>query len=350
RSHLSTRDARLQRPQPARAHHRLSRRSDGLCAGVSTDDHEWHRTTDDEVAQARSLHRRAARQRELDRDLADGVEGLARDGRRSRESAALRQSRVPRDTCAGRASRADPELSATIIFHRTGDDIDDAARADRDRGGAAMKRVIALLLLFVASNAHAVYSSRRAVLPIAGRVSASGVREYTTTLWITNATAKPVRARVTFLASGQANPGAQPVSVDVAARQTMQSDNVTDTLLHPPAKLGALLVEADAPLACTARLSTSSGGAGFAAIPIDLAIPRGGSTELQGAGAGAHGEYRYNIHLVETNRSAIQVVVSLHDANGREVGSQTVLLREHEALTMPIAKLSAAPPPAATVR
>jgi len=213
-----------------------------------------------------------------------------------------------------------------------------------------MKRVIALLLLFVASNAHAVYSSRRAVLPIAGRVSASGGREYTTTLWITNATAKPVRARVTFLASGQANPDAQPVSVDVAARQTMQFDNVTDTLLHQPGKLGALLVEADAPLACTARLSTSSGGAGFAAIPIDLAIPRGGSTELQGAGAGPHGEYRYNIHLVETNRSAIQVVVSLHDANGREIGSQTVLLREHEALTMPIAKLSAAPPPAATVR
>jgi len=213
-----------------------------------------------------------------------------------------------------------------------------------------MKRVVALLLMLVASNAHAVYSSRRVVLPIAGRVAASNGREYTTTLWITNANAKTVRARVTFLPGGQANPETQAVNVDIAANQTKQLDNVTDTLLHQPGKLGALLVEADSPLACTARLATSSGGAGFAAIPIELAIPRGGTTELQGAGAGAHGEHRYNIHLVETNRSAIQVVVSLHDANGREAGSQTVLLREHEALTIPIARLSPAPPPEATVR
>lgn len=212
-----------------------------------------------------------------------------------------------------------------------------------------MKRCVAILILLVAANAHAVYSSRRVVLPIAGRVSASGGREYATTLWITNRNATAVRARISFLPAGQANPEPQPVSVDVASQQTLRLENVTEALLRQPGKLGALLVEADAPLACTARLATNTGGAGFAAIPIELAIPRGGSTQLQGAGAGPHGEFRYNIHLVETNRSAIEVVVSLIDANGRDVGHQSVLLREHEALTMPVSKLSAAPPPEATV-
>ncbi|MEA2568934.1 MAG: hypothetical protein QOI24_935 [Acidobacteriota bacterium] len=213
-----------------------------------------------------------------------------------------------------------------------------------------MKRLAALVLLLVAPAANAAYSSRRVVLPIVGRVTATGGLEYMTTLWITNRADKPLRARISFLQRGQANP--EPVfrDVDVAAEQTLQLDNVTETLLHAPGKLGALLIEADRPIACSARVAAAAQGGGFTAMPIELAIPRGGSTLLPGAGSGQNGEFRYNIHLVETNRSAIEAVVSLLDANGRELGSKPVILRELEAMTIPVAQLAASVPPEATVR
>jgi hypothetical protein len=213
-----------------------------------------------------------------------------------------------------------------------------------------MKRVIALALLFVATAANAAYSSRRVVMPIVGRVTGTGGLEYRTTLWITNRADKPLRARVSFLPRGQANPEPAFRDVDVAADRTVQLDNVTETLLHAPGKLGALLIEADGPIACSARVAAAAQGGGFTAIPIELAIPRGGSTLLQGAGSGVNGEFRYNVHLVETNRSAIEAVVSLVDANGRELGSKPVILRELEALTIPVAQLAASVPPEATVR
>jgi hypothetical protein len=202
------------------------------------------------------------------------------------------------------------------------------------------------LLFFFASTAHAADSSRRLILPIAGRVTAGGGVEYTTTLWMTNVTAHAVHARVAFLPAGQANPEPRFATVELAAEQTVQLPNVTETLLHQPGKLGALLIEGDGALACSALVATQTHGAGFVAIPIEQAIGRGASTVLQGAGAGAGGEFRYNVHLVETNRSAVEVLLSVHDASGREVRSQHVLLRELEALTVPVANA----PAEATVR
>jgi hypothetical protein len=213
-----------------------------------------------------------------------------------------------------------------------------------------MKRVVAIVLLLVAASANAAYSSRRVVLPIVGRVTGTGGLEYMTTLWITNRADKPLRARISFLQRGQANPEPAFRDVDVAAEQTLQLDNVTETLLHAPGKLGALLIEADGPIACSARVAAAAQGGGFTAMPIELAIPRGGSTLLQGAGSGLNGAFRYNVHLVETNRSAIEAVVSLLDANGREIGNKPVILRELEAMTIPVAQLAASVPPEATVR
>jgi hypothetical protein len=213
-----------------------------------------------------------------------------------------------------------------------------------------MKRAIAFLLMFAASSASAAYSSRRVVLPIVGRITGTGGLEYTTTVWLTNRTDKPLRARLSFLPRGQANPEPAVTNVDLGAAQTIELENVTETLLHQPGKLGALLIEADGAIAATARVATATQGGGFTAVPIELAIPRGGSTLLQGAGSGHHGEFRYNIHLVETNRSAVEVALTLVDANGHEAGSQTVILRELEAMTIPVSRLAGTIPPEATVK
>ncbi|HXG59697.1 MAG TPA: hypothetical protein VNL91_11805 [Thermoanaerobaculia bacterium] len=198
------------------------------------------------------------------------------------------------------------------------------------------------MLLLIAAPAFAGFPGRHLVVPVAGQVIAAGGREYRTTLWITNPGDEPARAALSFAEGGRPNPEMRSVPVDLQPGQTLRIDNVTATLLAAPGKLGAIFIESDRPLVASARVDSGGGatGAAFAAIPIELAVGRGGTTRLHGAGTGPGGEFRYNLHLVETNRSAVQVAISLVDAGGRRAGRKTILLGDRESVIIPIASLA----------
>lgn len=211
---------------------------------------------------------------------------------------------------------------------------------------------IALALALLAPPLFAAFPGQRLILPVAGRVSAAGGREYKTTIWITNTTARPARASLSFAEGGKANPELVPAAVDLKPHQTVRIDNVTESLLKQPGKLGAVFIESDEPVVCSARVFAESGGAstgaGFAAVPIELAVGAGESTVLQGAGTGA-GEFRYNIHLAETNRSSVQIAIAIHDAEGRMIGWKEMLLRDREAAIVPASSIAASIPDEASV-
>lgn len=206
---------------------------------------------------------------------------------------------------------------------------------------------LSALLLFAAFPAFASVPSKRLFVPAAGRVTtASG--EYTTDLWITNGSSSKATVKIALLPAGTATADPQFETVDVPARSTRQFDNVTETLLRRPGILGALLLESTEPIAASARVAAAGRGSALNAVPIEFAAGRDDVAVLHGAGSGG-GRFRYNIHLVETNRSGVMVTLTLRDDRGQEAGRREFLLRELESLTVPVSDITKNVPAQATV-
>lgn len=194
-------------------------------------------------------------------------------------------------------------------------------------------------------------------IPVAGSVTAAGGLRYTTTLWITNPSARGVRVRISFLEAGRPNTSPLSAVTLVAANATQELQDVTARLLRAEGKLGALMIESEDDVFCSARLAATSPGNGPAnsvgtalrALSSEVAIGRGEETFLAGAGSGG-GAYRYNIHLVETSRSAVYATIHVHDGHGAVLGEKRVLLRGLEAMTIPISAIAPHVPPVASVR
>ena len=216
----------------------------------------------------------------------------------------------------------------------------------RRRDAARPAAGTAALLLF-ALPTFASFPAKRLFIPAAGRVSTS-IGEVTTNLWITNTSSKSATARIALLESGKSTPKPQFEQVTIAPHTTAHFDNVTETLLRRPGVLGALLIESDQPVVATAQIASGGRGGSLAGIPIELAVGRGDSAVLHGADA-RDGRFRYNIHLVETNRSGTVVELTVRDDQGREAGRKEILLRELEAATLPITDVAANVPTRATV-
>jgi hypothetical protein len=110
------------------------------------------------------------------------------------------------------------------------------------------------------------------------------------------------------------------------------------------------MIESDVAVVASARIGTidATRGAALAAVPIELAVGRDERSILHGAGTRG-GAFRYNIHLVETNRFGTVVTITVRDAAGRIAGKRAVLLGELEAMTRPLNAVAANVPDQATV-
>jgi hypothetical protein len=202
------------------------------------------------------------------------------------------------------------------------------------------RKLLLLAVLSAAVPALASFPGKRLFIPVAGKIGAAGGVQYATDLWITNVSDRDADVRIALLDSGQAN---EPrfVAVKIPKRATKQFDNVTETLLHRPGIIGALLIRSDEEIVASARTAIFDAAAGdergsaLNAIPIELAAGKGERIVLHGAGA-AGGRFRYNIHLVETNRAGVVVVLSVYDERGWVKGTKQILLRELEASTIPL--------------
>lgn len=215
----------------------------------------------------------------------------------------------------------------------------------------ARRRELAVAALLLASMpAFAAFPSKRLFVAAAGNVS-SATGNYATGLTITNSNATQANLTITFLPPPNAGSSRSSAALAVPPNTTIELADVTATLLQRPGLLGALMIESDAAVAASARIATSdrTRSGALSAIPIELAIGPGESTTLHGAGSGG-GRFRYNVHLVETNRYSSVVTLTVRDLAGREAGKRTVLLSELQSMTVPLHTITASIPEQATVQ
>lgn len=224
------------------------------------------------------------------------------------------------------------------------------SRARLRRALTARRRELALAaLLFVSTPLFAAFPAKRLFVAVAGSVaSASG--EYVTDLSITNNSDTQADVTVTFLPLPNDSGSRPSAPLAIPPRATVELADVTTSLLRHPGKLGGLMLESDADIVATARLCLAdrSRGAALPAVPIELALGPGESSMLHGAGA-AGGQFRYNVHLVETNRYGTVVTLTVRDDAGRVAGKKTVLVGELQAMTIPLTSIVDPVPDRATV-
>ncbi|HVR40260.1 MAG TPA: hypothetical protein VMU84_14285 [Thermoanaerobaculia bacterium] len=199
-----------------------------------------------------------------------------------------------------------------------------------------------MLIVLIATSAHAITSARDLFVPIAGRAIAADRRGFFTTLWITNESPRAADVTIAFLASGQPNPSPRTFALQLAGNETRVIDDVGEEILGVPRATGALRVTSNRELVVQARvyglhvgepLSRSTGTL-WEAIPASIAIGNGETTSLQGV----DDKFRYKLYAIETTGHPLTVAIALIDRHGSKLAQKQLYLGVHEHRAWDIAQ------------
>jgi len=204
----------------------------------------------------------------------------------------------------------------------------------------------ALLAAGTAGTAEATFSGTDVFVASVGHGGGSGGSQWRTTLWIHNPGPSAAHCRIQFLLRGQANPTPDEYDVVVPAGRTFQYGDAVDALFGAEG-FGALRVISDVPVTVNSRIYNQPAGGDardtqgqfFGAVPAELAIGAGESTDILGVRQGPGGPFRYNFGLVETSGHAVDVTVTLLTGDGDVLGSRGYHLEPYEAMQVGLADL-----------
>ena len=179
-------------------------------------------------------------------------------------------------------------------------------------------------------------------LPVAGNLRAASGREFRTVVWITNLAERPARVRITFLERHPLSAAPRPMTVDLAAGQTIEVDDVP-LRLGRPGVVGALHFESDVRVAVTARIfSPDAIGEGLNAVSADAGLNHGDEGVITGVQLDSSAGVRETTYLIEMSGRPAGVLVTLRDANGRPIAHDNLLLEAYEHRTLRIAEFARA--------
>jgi hypothetical protein len=209
------------------------------------------------------------------------------------------------------------------------------------RGCAVRLRIVLLLELAAAVAAAPViagFAGTDVFLPMVGRLRGVFPSDWYTTVWIYNASADAVVARLYLLERGTANPSPPWVDITVPPGDTDKLENVVETLFHRQV-FGALRVTAPSRLVVTSRVYSKGAGVGeddsvgqdFAGVPASFAIGAGEKTQILGTYQTlptADSDFRFNFGFVETTGHSVGVRVSAYDQYGTFQDSKDFTVRE----------------------
>ncbi|MEO8034488.1 MAG: hypothetical protein ABI837_08640 [Acidobacteriota bacterium] len=173
------------------------------------------------------------------------------------------------------------------------------------------------------------------IVPIVGRATGVDGRIFSTTVWMTNDASTDADVTLTFLTSQSGHPLQHQSRLHLQAGETRMFEEIGRDVLGSDQATGALRIHSSENILASARLFSRrpdeplsrSVAMGFAGIPTNRAVGRGGSTVLQGV---AFGPYRYKLYLVETEGAPLNFSVALENLAGRELARREGFLQANE--------------------
>jgi hypothetical protein len=195
---------------------------------------------------------------------------------------------------------------------------------------AAISLIVALLASRQASDLF---------LPAAGQLRGPGGREYRTTVWITNLSARRATVQATFLERHPLKEPPPSMTIDLSANETKEIDDLPLQLQRPEVT-GALRFQSDARIAVSARIFSIPEGTGMhlTAEPREAGLRKGDEGLLQGVNY--DGVVRQRTFFVETTGRPAGVIMVLRDANGREIAHVSFVIEGYEQRSIPVSELA----------
>ncbi|MEO8215759.1 MAG: hypothetical protein ABI718_01635 [Acidobacteriota bacterium] len=156
---------------------------------------------------------------------------------------------------------------------------------------------------------------------------------FKTDLRIVNLSSTSAEVKATFLPAGVDNSAAQPITVSIGSRQSMEWIDVLSSLFGLPTAVGAIRISSGADLVVSSRTYTPSGNAAcpgsygqfIPGVDSGTALSRSVIPNVTISGSPAVG-FRTNLGFVNPTAGSITVVVTLRSADGSNAGSGTVTL------------------------
>lgn len=184
------------------------------------------------------------------------------------------------------------------------------------------------LVLAAASAMAAEY-----FIPAAAHVAGANATFFQTDLRIVNLASAPATVELTFLPTGSDNSSAARIPVTIAARASMQLDDVVANTFGVMSGGGAIRISSTADLAITSRTYTTSPNAQcpgsfgqfIAAMTSSDAFRKSVIPAIRTSATPTTG-FRTNVGLVNPSASTVTVTLKLRDAGSRIVGTHSTSL------------------------
>ena len=210
-----------------------------------------------------------------------------------------------------------------------------------------VRRNFALLLCLVLATglgARASVPAREIIFPIAGEAVSADGSHFRTGLWITNLSNRPASLKLEFVQAGTSSIRAVGEPVTLRPLETRRWQDVNQEILRSPLVLGALRINASAPIQGRIRIenrrSNDSGTdrrwSTFDGIPAEMAIGKGQQTVLQGVVREPNGTDRYNLFLAEVRGHPLALTVEFREGGREMLGSEQYVLHPFEQRTISV--------------
>lgn len=195
-----------------------------------------------------------------------------------------------------------------------------------------MKRLILTLVaaaLVATPTAWALNPGMELWVPAVTRAEGVQGTYWMTDLTLHNPGTATVTVNIYFLVRGATPPTPVVESIDLAPGQTLQADDVLQTIFGMESARGALRMTADGAIAVTSRIyNNAAGGAtygqGVDAVPTTAALTEGRSTTILGLSQGP--STRTNFIVLDTTGEGSDLEIALIDGAGIELASTTLEL------------------------
>lgn len=188
-------------------------------------------------------------------------------------------------------------------------------------------------------------------LPSVGRGDGVGTSVWRTTLWIHNLSSTGADCEIELLLRDQTNPSPQTAQLVVPPGDTVKIDDAVGVLFGADA-YGALRIRSTEKIIVNSRIYNQEGpdlsdtqGQFFGAMPAELALAAGQSTEILGVNQAADDDFRFNYGFVETAGGNVNLKVDLFDGDGTLLGSTDMILGPYEARQLNISAVGAGAKP-----
>ena len=189
---------------------------------------------------------------------------------------------------------------------------------------------VLLGVVLAGSLAHAGIPGTDLYLPSVARAAGAAGSSWFTTVWVHNPGSAVAQATVSLLQRGQSNVAPQQQTFTVGPGETLLMRDALLELFNASDVVGALRFECASQIVVSSRIFNDPGaglaesqGQFFAAMPADLAITTGESTDIPGITQPADGSFRCNFGMVETAGQDAQVAATLFNPAGGQEAQKT---------------------------